>query len=93
MAHKRSRPNPDGIITAKLAGTASRHSSSRPLDVAAAVAELREIAAGRSDLLAEQAGLTLGARAYGRLDSMWPRTALQAALLVAAGADLAQLEK
>jgi hypothetical protein len=60
MAIARRKPDPDGIITARLAGAAGRHVSRRPLDVDAAVAELREIANGRSDLLAEKAGVMLG---------------------------------
>jgi hypothetical protein len=64
--------------------------SRKPLDVEAAVAELREIANGRGDLLAERAGLTLGFYARDNRDE-WSRMALQAALLVAAGADLTQL--
>ena len=48
---KRAKANPDGIITARLAGTAGQHASRDRLDADAAVAELREIAAGRADLL------------------------------------------
>jgi hypothetical protein len=45
MAARRGKlDNPDGIITAQLAGTAGRYASQRPLDVDAAVAELRDIA-------------------------------------------------
>jgi hypothetical protein len=54
MAIARRRPDPDGITTARIAGTASRHASRKPLDVDAAVAELRSIANGRGDLLAER---------------------------------------
>ena len=94
MAVKRAKVDPDGIITAQLAGTAGRHASRDPLDVDAAVAELREIAAGRADLLGEVAGRTLGygpgvGGAVGA--SMWPKKALEAALLIAAGADLTNL--
>jgi hypothetical protein len=46
MAIARRKPDPDGITTAQLAGTASRYASRKPLDVEAAVAELREIADG-----------------------------------------------
>jgi hypothetical protein len=56
----RQLDNPDGIITARLAGTASRHASRDPLDVDAAVAAPREIAGGRNDLLGEVAGRALG---------------------------------
>jgi hypothetical protein len=90
MAVKRAKPSPDGIITAQLAGTAKRHASREPLDIDAAIAEVREIANGRGDLLAERAGLTLGFYARDNKDE-WARRALQAALLVAAGADLTRL--
>ena len=90
MAIARRKPDPDGITTAQLAGTAGRYVSQKPLDVDAAVAELREIADGRGDLLAERAGLTLGFYARENRDE-WSRKALQAALLIAAGADLTKL--
>jgi hypothetical protein len=64
--------------------------SREPLDVEAAVAELREIADGRGDLLAERAGVTLGFYARENRDE-WQRKALEAALLIAAGADLTRL--
>jgi hypothetical protein len=96
MTVKRAKPDHDGIVTARLAGTAGRHASRHPLDVdAAAVAELREIADGRTDLLGEVAGRALGfgpgvGGAIGA--SMWPPKALEAALLIAAGADLIPLD-
>ena len=48
---------------AQVTGTARRHARWRALtpdEEAAAVAELRDLAAGRSDLLAEVAGIMLG---------------------------------
>jgi hypothetical protein len=60
MAIARRKPDPDGITTAQLAGTAGRYVSQKPLDVDAAVAELREIASGRGDLLGERAGVIFG---------------------------------
>jgi hypothetical protein len=42
MAISRRKPNRDGIIRANIAGTASRHACRQPLDVDAALAELRE---------------------------------------------------
>jgi hypothetical protein len=90
MAVKRAKPSPDGIITAQLAGTAKRHASREPLDVDAAVAELREIADGRGDLLAARAGVIVGFHARDNRDE-WQRKALQAALLIAAGDDLTRL--
>jgi hypothetical protein len=90
MSIPRRKPNPDGITTAQLAGTAGRYVSQKPLDVDAAVAELREIAGGRGDLLAERAGLTLGFYARENRDK-WACKAVVAALLIAAGADLTKL--
>jgi hypothetical protein len=90
VAIKRRPPDPDGVTTAQLAGTAARYASREPLDVDAAVAELQEIADGRGDLLAERAGVTLGFYARENRDE-WSRKALQAALLIAAGADLTRL--
>jgi hypothetical protein len=90
MAIARRKPDPDGITRARIAGTTGRYVSREPLDVAAAVAELREIANGRGDLLAERAGVTLGFYARENRDE-WQRKALQAALLIAAGADLTRL--
>jgi hypothetical protein len=91
MAIKRRKPDPDGITTAQLAGTVGRYVSREPLDVDAAVAELREIAGGRGDLLAERAGVILGFHDEDARDGRWPSRALQAALLIAAGADLTRL--
>jgi hypothetical protein len=90
MAIARRKPDPDGITTAQLAGAAGRYVSRKPLDVEAAVAELREIANGRRDLLAERAGITLGFYARENRDE-WQRKALEAALCIAAGADLTRL--
>jgi hypothetical protein len=56
--------DPDRILVAQLTGTAGRHARWRELtgaEEAAAVAELRELAAGRGDLLAEVAGVLQGA--------------------------------
>jgi hypothetical protein len=91
MATRRGKlDNPDGITTAQLAGTAGRYAGRKPLDVEAAVAELQEIANGRGDLLAERAGITLGFYARENREE-WQSKALQAALLIAAGADLTRL--
>jgi hypothetical protein len=91
MAIARGKPDPDGIIGARIAGTAGRYASREPLDVEAALAELREIADGRGDLLAERAGIIFGFRDEDERDGRWPSRALQAALCIAAGADLTQL--
>jgi hypothetical protein len=63
MAHDRPGPDRDRLLTARLTGIAGRHARWGDLtedQAAAAVAELREVAAGRTDLLAEVAGITLG---------------------------------
>jgi hypothetical protein len=92
MAIRRGKlDNPDGIITAELAGTVRRYVREEPLDVDAALAELREIAGGRGDLLAQQAGLALAFRDRDERDGSWPSRALEAALCIAAGADLTRL--
>jgi len=64
MAHDHPEPDADRMLTAKLTGIARRHARWGDLDddqAAAAVAELREVADGRADLLAEVAGISLGA--------------------------------
>jgi len=76
LAVKCSKPNPDGIITVQLAETAKRYASRDLLDVDAAIAELRETAAGRADLLGEVAGRALGSGpgVGGQVAAdMWPR--------------------
>jgi hypothetical protein len=89
--HRLPQPDPDGITTAQLAGTASRYASRQPLDVEAGVAELREIATGRGDLLAERAGVILAFRDEDERDGRWPRRSLEAAPCIAPGADLTRL--
>jgi hypothetical protein len=75
------------MMVAKLTGAAMRHARWRDLtepETASALAELREIADGRADLLAEVAGILLGAR-EGDLDE--PRARSAARLCRLAGAD------
>ena len=63
MSNQRSGPVPDRILIAQLTGTAKRHAKWRELtedEEAVAVAELRELAAGRADLLAEVCGIIEG---------------------------------
>ena len=81
------RPQADRILAAQIHGTAKRPARWRELDEdehAAAVGELRELAVGRGDLLAEVAGLLEGFGA-GALDEPLARQA--ADLCRAAGAD------
>lgn len=82
-----NRPQADRILIARLSGTAKRHARWRELSAeqeAAAVGELRELAAGRADLLAEVAGLAEGF-GEGQLDE--PRARQVADLCRKAGAD------
>jgi hypothetical protein len=83
----------DGILVARITGTASRHSRHRPLTEAehhAAVTELADIAAGRSDLLAQCAGIAAGCH-DGALDEA--RYLQVAQLCVDAGADASQIPR
>jgi hypothetical protein len=84
----RFRPAADRILVAQLTGEAGYRAKWRELteaEHAAAVAELRELAAGRIDLLAEVAGLLEGA-SEGELNEPLKRQAAQ--LCRDAGADL-----
>jgi hypothetical protein len=81
------RPAPDRILVAQLMGAARHHARWRKLtgdEEAAAVAELREIAGGRADLLAEVAGILEGV-SEGELDE--PLAHQAAGLCREAGAD------
>jgi len=81
------RPQADRLLVAELYGEARRRARWRELDgeeEAAAVAELRELADGRADLLAEVAGIFEGAH-EGKLDEPLARQAAQ--LCRKAGAD------
>ena len=72
---------------ARLSGITNRHARWRELtgaETAAAVAELQEVASGRGDLLAEVAGVLIGAR-EGDLDE--PKAKAAAELCRLAGAD------
>jgi hypothetical protein len=81
------QPGSDRILVAQLTGEARHHTKWRDLTEAeegAAVAGLRELAGGRADLLAEVAGIFVGAR-EGEPDEPLARQA--AGLCRAAGAD------
>jgi len=84
-------PDPDRILVAQLFGTARHHARyQEPTaeETEAAVAELQAITR-RPDLLAEVAGILIGAHA-GKLDEARARVA--AGFCVAAGADPQDLE-
>ncbi len=75
------------MIVAELTGEARHHAKWRPLtrdEETAAITELRAIAGGRADLLAEVAGVLAGTSA-GRLDEPLARQAAE--LCRQAGAD------
>lgn len=81
------RPGPDRILVAQLTGTARHHARWRELaqdEQDAAVTELRALAGGRADLLAEVAGIFEGA-SEGELDEPLARQAAHLCRL--AGAD------
>jgi len=80
-------PAADPLLVAQLTGTARHHARWRDLtadEQAAAVTELRDLAGGRADLLAQVCGIFEGASA-GRHDEPLARQA--AALCRLAGAD------
>lgn len=87
MAKDRRAPDPDRLLTARLMGVAKRHARWREPtqdETDAAVPELRAIAGDRPDLLAEVAGVLLGA-SEGELDE--PRSKAAASFCIAAGAN------
>ena len=87
MGDHRLRPEADRILVAQLTGEARHHAKWRPLteeEEAVALAELRALAVGRADLLAEVAGIFEGT-SEGELDEPLARSA--AWLCREAGAD------
>jgi hypothetical protein len=76
----------DQLTVARLAGAAWRHASGwepAEAETVTAVLELREVAGGRGDLLAEVAGLLIG---YYRRTAEEPRARAAAYYCMAAGA-------
>jgi len=77
----------DELTVARLTGVARRHAPCREpteTETAAAVEELREIACGRADLLAEVAGLLMG---FYRLTAEELKAQAAAQYCMSAGAD------
>src|SRR5690348_6555036 len=74
----------DRVLTAKIMGAAVRHAAERPFDLEVAVAEVKQLAAGRVDLLAEAAGTYLGTV---QLDAHHWYYPLAAQICLDAGAD------
>src|SRR5271169_1410647 len=84
-------PKRDQALLAEITGVARRLTRARPLTGAEqqeAAAALSQVAQGRADLLAETAGLAIGAH-EGNLDEA--RYLLAAQLRIDAGADLATI--
>lgn len=83
-------PEPDRQTVARLAGTAQLHAYWREpteAETAAAAAQLRQLARGRGDLLAEAAGLLIGF--YGRtVDEARAQAAARYCIVAGADPDL-----
>jgi len=82
-----TEPEADQLTVARLTGAAGRHAPWREptaAETAAAVAELREIAGDRGDLLAEVAGLLIG---FYRETNQERKAQAAARYCIAAGAD------
>ena len=87
VAQDRFRSDPDRMRVAELTGEARRHAKWPPLteeEEATAMTELRALAGGRADLLAEVAGIFEGT-SEGELDEPFARCAARLCRL--AGAD------
>ncbi len=77
----------DRILAARITGTAKRYAQGRPLtetEEAEALASITEVAAGRTDLLAQAAGLAIGFCQGTRNE---PQHRQAADLMIKAGAD------
>jgi hypothetical protein len=87
MPYRRRKPDPDRILCARLSGTAVRLArGGGPIDES--VAELRELAGGRGDLLAETAGIMAG---WWSVRIGTGTDVIAVGLLVCAGADHDQI--
>ena len=87
MADDHRASNTDRLLTARLMGVAKRHAHWREPtqdETDTAAAKLQEVAGDRPDLLAEVAGILLGA-SEGEPDE--PRSKAAAGFCIAAGAD------
>lgn len=85
--------DPDRLQYLEIAGAAAHHAHGWQLsgeEEAAAIAEIRQAAAGRVDLLAERAGTALG---YADVGCDAARCRQIAKLCIAAGADQALIER
>ncbi|HEY6295379.1 MAG TPA: hypothetical protein VIX15_06920 [Streptosporangiaceae bacterium] len=87
MMRAHAEPEADQLTVARLTGAAGRHAPFREptaAETASAVAELREIAGDRGDLLAEVAGLLIG---FYRETRQERKAQAAARYCIAAGAD------
>jgi hypothetical protein len=81
----------DQILSARISALCRRRCVRGKVDdLDAAVAELRELAGDRPDLLAAHVGVSLGIAEVG-LDILAPQFRAEAELCIAAGADQAQI--
>ena len=81
----------DRLITARISGVTARHtplSGAYPNGEDAAIAEVRAVAQGRADLLAQFAGTYLGLSVAEVVDQLAAQKVAQAALAARAGADM-----
>lgn len=81
----------DRLILAELSGVSARHvplSGAYPRGEDAAIAEVRAVARGRADLLAEFAGVRLGLSIANPVDQLATQQIVQASLAARAGADM-----
>lgn len=81
----------DGLLYSKLHGQAWRRASARG-SIGDAVDELRELAAGRTDVLAEAAGISAGSWSV-KAGSCVGTELFTAGLLIYAGADLRVIQR
>jgi hypothetical protein len=89
MGDQRPRPEADRILVAQLTGEARHRARWRPLtedEEAAALAELRSLAGGRADLLAQVAGIFEGT-SEGEPDEPLARSAARLCRMAGADAD------
>jgi hypothetical protein len=84
----RRRSSPEQLAVARVSGIAKRHSWAEPIDVHAALEEIRAVPAVSPAVLAEAAGTGIG---YYHDAMDWSTRIIEAGLLIAAGADLSQL--
>jgi hypothetical protein len=84
----------DRLIVAEIAGVTRGHvplSGQYPRGEEAAVADVRAVARGRADLLAQFAGTYLGLSAMQLVDQRAAQMVAQASLAARAGADMDQI--